>query len=188
MNLFQIIGFVLITIGTIISFYGSYQQSKKDDNFQNNVSNYVSDRKSENIPNIKALKILNSKNYNSAKIVLKNIGYYSASNVSLIYDDNSLPSAFSSNIITQLREINPGEEVEVNLNLFSGINLLVRLPNSDENYKNTLLNDLKSFENGSKVFIPKFHIEYFHDKKPIKSDQYYFIVEYNKGITAFDKF
>jgi hypothetical protein len=188
MNFFQIIGFVLITIGTVISFYGSYQQSKKDDKFQNNVTNFVSDQENLNIPNIKAVRIINAKNYNSAKIVLKNVGKYSATKVSLIYDPNSYPSVFSSNLITQLREITPGEEVEVNLNLFSGINLIEKLPNPDQDFKNSLLSDLQRFKSGSKVFIPKFHIEYFHDKNSIISDQYFLIVHFRDGITAFDKY
>lgn len=187
MNFFQIIGFVLITVGTVISFYGSYQQSKKDDKFQNNVTNFVSDQENANIPNIKAVRVINSQNYNSAKIVLKNVGKYSATKVRLIYDPNSYPSVFSSNLITQLREISPGEEVEVNLNLFSVINLIEKFPNTDQDFKNALLRDLQSFKSGSKVFIPKFHVEYFCDNKVVKSEQYLLIVEFGKGITAFDK-
>jgi hypothetical protein len=188
MNTAQIIGFVLITIGTIVSFVGSYQQSKQDNQFQNNVSNYVSKQESTSIPVLKVIRVINAREINSSKIVVKNIGKESANKVSLMFDENSYPNAFSANLITQLREITPGEEVTISLNLFSGIKMLEKLPNSDLKYKEQLLEDLKNFKNGDKAFIPKFHLEFFHNKELMKSEQYFLLVEYQKGITAFDKF
>ena len=105
-----------------------------------------------------------------------------------MFDENSYPNAFSANLITQLRQITPGEEVTISLNIFSGIKMLEKLPNSDQKYKEQLLEDLKNFKNGNKAFIPKFHLEYYHNSELIKSDQYFLIVEIQRGIIAFDLF
>lgn len=188
MNSAQIIGFILITIGTVVSFIGSYQKNRQDNLFKKNVSTYVEKQENLNTPMLKVIRVLNARNTISSKIIVKNIGKESALDVRLLYDTNSYPSAFTANPITQLREITPGEEVEIPLNLFSGIEMLEKIPNSDTKFKELLIEDMNNFKEGKKAFIPKFHLEFFHNKKSMKSEQYYFLVEHKNGIIAIDTF
>lgn len=184
MNLLQIIGFGLITIGTIISFIGSYRQSKNDTVFQSNVSSYVQKQAKSEIPVLKALRVKNN-NIKTASIIVKNVGKETAKEVKLIYNDNSVPDIFSSNPIYKLTEISQGVEVEIPLNLFWSINVISSVPNTDESYKKNLLIEVEKFNKGEKAFIPKFHLEYIHEDSIIKSENYSLIVDIKSGIYGF---
>ncbi len=181
MNKLQILGFILITIGTIVSFIGSYNQSKKDNIFQDNLTEFVDKQISLDVP---VLKVLRADNSNS--IVVKNVGYKSAEKVKLIYSENSYPSAFKANAISVIEEIPQGVEVKIPLNLFSGINILTKVPNQDVEYQNKLIKELEDFKTGNKAFIPKFYLEYNFKNKEYLSDEYQIIVT-NKGILHLSK-
>lgn len=181
MNNLQITGFILITIGTIISFIGSYNQSKKDNIFQNNLTEFVDKQSSLDVPNLKILRVDQS-NY----ILVKNIGNKKAEKVKLIYSDNSYPTAFKTNAISVLDEIPQSVEVKIPLNLFSGINILCKVPNDDTEFKNKLTNEIEEFKKGNKAFIPKFYLEYSFNNKEFTSEEYQIIVT-NKGILHFGK-
>lgn len=186
MNSLQIIGFIMITIGTIVSFIGSCDQSKKDNVFQNNLTEYVEKQTQSEIPILKALRIEGTK-AESSKIIIKNIGKTTASKVKLIYNENSTPSAFSANLISGIEEIAQGVEVDLPLNLFSGISLLEKLPNDDKEYKENLLSEIQKFRNGEKAFIPKFHLEYYFNNEKKKSEDYFLVIENKRGIIGFGK-
>ena len=181
MNNLQITGFVLITIGTIISFIGSNNQSKKDDQFQNNLTKFVYKQSSLDVPNLKILRIDNP-NF----IVVKNIGNKIAKKVKLIYSENSYPIAFKANAISVINEIPQSVEVKIPLNLFSGINNLSKVPNNDTEYTKKFTDDLEEFRKGNKTFIPKFHLEYSFDNKEFITEEYQIILT-NKGIIYFGK-
>lgn len=184
MNGLQIFGFILITVGTVISFLGSYNQSKKDDIFQNSLTEYVEKQTQSEVPILKVLRVEGQGD--SARIIVKNIGKTMASRVTLIYNQNSTPSAFVANFRSEVDEIPQGVEVSLPLNLLSGIQLLCKVPNSNNEYREKLKSEFEKFRKGESVFLPKFHLEYYFNNEMKKSENYFLLVN-NKGIVYFGK-
>lgn len=186
MNYLQIIGFALITIGTIISFVGSYQQSTKDDYFKSNVTEYVEKKKEEQIPILKILRVTGI-NSDSCKLVVKNIGTTTAYKPTLVFSEKSFPNAFTANGMYSTEEIPQGVEYTFTINLFEGISLLAKLPNDDQKYKEDLLMNIEEFKKGKKSFIPRFYLEYYFNNEKITSETYMLIVNFKNGIVSFSK-
>lgn len=122
-------------------------------------------------PNIMPLAIIGD------ELLVKNIGERVATKVMMVYSKESSPSAFSANIISSAQEIYGGVEYRFKLNLFSGIDMLKKLPNSEEGYKEKLDEAIKKFDSGERCMIPKFNIKYFDGEIEITSNLYGFIVE-----------
>lgn len=186
MNGLQIAGFIIITVGTFISFWGSYKQSQDDSAFQNNLSDYVDNQNKLNLPELKALKIIGT-NPDNYKVIIKNFGNRNAENVKIIFDKSSIPNAFSANMITGFQEIPKGVELEAPMNLFSGIKMLIKLPNDDKKYKDALLSLWDQYNSGKKTFIPRFHIEFYFEGKKYESEKYYIMINKNEGLISFGK-
>lgn len=186
MNYLQIFGFILITIGTIISFVGSYQQSTKDDDFKNNVSEFVEKKKDEQKPILKIVKVVVLNN-NSFLFVVKNIGKETAVKPKLRFSEKSFPNAFSANDVYGLEEVPQGLEITFSVDLFKGIKLLTKLPNEDVRYKEDLLKNIAEYQNNNKAFIPRFYLEYFYEGKKLTTETYMLIIENKNGIIYFGK-
>jgi hypothetical protein len=186
MNWMQIIGFSLITIGTIVSFIGSYYQSMKEDAFQNSLTQYVEKQVESEIPILKVLEFIGTDPANF-KVKVKNIGKATASDVKLIINERSSPNIFSGTLLPGSSEIPQGVEVDLSLNLFSGINLVLSLPDENNQSKEFIKNKKLKFDNGEIVFIPRFHLEYLFNNKKQKSDDYYLVVNKKDGIIGLEK-
>lgn len=184
MNYLQIIGFSLITIGTIISFIGSYQQSTKDDDFKSNITEYVEKKKDEQQPILKIIKV-GPLIKDSCNFSIKNIGKETAIKPTLVFSDNSFPNAFTANGMQSIKEIPQGVEVTFNTNLFRGISILSTVPNEDKKYKDDLLANIDKYKKGETAFIPRFFLEYYFNNKKYKTETYMLLLEYDKGIVYF---
>lgn len=185
MNVYQLIGSVLTIIGAICILVGGYQQSISDGKFQNTVVEQVKEQAEINTPRIVGLKIVGQ--YPDLRVVVKNTGNKPAMKVKLIYSEKSNPSAFSSNNISGLNEVPNGTEFEMPLNLFSGIDRLLELPNSDKDFVVNLKNTIDKYNSGQSVLIPRFYFEFFSDNKKCESELYYLIVSKENGIVYFGK-
>jgi hypothetical protein len=186
MNWMQIVGFSLITIGTIVSFIGSYYQSLKDNAFQSNLTRYVEKQVESEIPILKVLGV-KGKNPADFKVTVKNIGKATASEVKLIINEKSSPNIFLATLLPGISEIPQGVEVDLSLNLFSGIELISSLPDENNQSKEFIKNEMRKFTKGEKAFIPRFHLEYIFDNEKQKSEDYYLIIDNKEGIVGLDK-
>lgn len=185
MNTYQIIGSSLSLFATIFIFLGSYQQVASDANFKKGVNKYVEEQNQSNIPNLVATKILGSNpNY---KLVIKNNGKQSASKVKLIYSVRSTPRVFANNMVSEILEIPNDTETELPLNLFSGIEMMMLLPNDDKDYKNDLISTWNKFKTGQIGLIPRFYLEYYYENKRMFSDNYFLVVDSKNGIVNWGK-
>lgn len=57
MNAWQIVGGIVSILGTVLMFYGSYQQAQGDKKFQDTVGSFVDKREAEDAPELVALAV-----------------------------------------------------------------------------------------------------------------------------------
>lgn len=180
MNQWQIIGGILSIIGTLVMFYGSYLQAENDEKFQTKVQSFVREEQEQNRPNLVVVSL--SSTPVGTVLVLKNVGKRPAKNVRVVFTEDSVPSAFVSNLIVGAAEIPNSVEYQFRIDLFSGIKLLTSLPNSDKIYRESLLNSVRKFEAGEMAFVPKFQLEYEFEGEEIKSSKYSIVMD-KSGLT-----
>ncbi len=185
MNMWQIVGGVVSILGTVVMFQGSYLQAQDDKVFQEVVENYVEKQDSEDAPELVVLKV--DKKDADYLLTVQNVGRKPASSVKVIFSEKSTPSAFAANLISGAREIPQNTKYTFPLNLFTGVNQLVKLPNSEYGYKEELNASLRKFNDGEMAFIPRFYIEYYHEKKLLTSPMYYLVLEKRRGLIALGK-
>ena len=185
MNAFQIAGGVVSILGTILMFYGSYIQGHSDQKFQGTVEEFVKDQKATDVPELVCLSVEGKES--DFRVKVKNVGKKSATKVKIVFRDDSTPSAFSANLIAGANEIPAGVEYEFPLNIFSGINMLMKVPNSKPDFKKSLKDSLDKFKSGQMAFIPRFHIEYFFGEQKLTSEAYYLVLDQKQGLTYFGK-
>lgn len=161
-------------------FYGSYLQAENDEKFQTKVQSFVREEQEQNRPNLVVASL--SSTPVGTVLVLKNVGKRPAKNVRVLFTEDSVPSAFVSNLIVGAAEIPNGVEYQFRIDLFSGIKLLTSLPNSDKIYRESLLNSVRKFEAGEMAFIPKFQLEYEFEGEEIKSSKYSIVMD-KSGLT-----
>lgn len=183
--------FVVLPIVLLVSLVLTYLDHRNtqalqqgDQKFKGTVESYVTDQKKSDVPELVVLDVKGSKSGYTLRV--KNIGEQPATKVKVIFTDDSTPNAFAANLIAGTREIPDDTEYTFPLNLFSGINLLMKLPNSEEGYKEALQESLEKFNSGMMAFIPRFHLEYYFGDRKITSSQYFLVVE-KKGIVYFGK-
>ena len=174
MNQWQIIGGILSIIGTLAMFYGSYLQAENDEKFQTNVKSFVQEEQEQNRPNLVVLSL--SSTPAGSVLHVKNVGKRPAKKVRVVFTEDSVPSAFVSNLIVGAAEIPNGVEYQFRIDLFSGIKLLTSLPNNDKIYREALQNSIKKFEAGETAFIPRFQLEYEFEGETIKSSKYFIVM------------
>lgn len=181
MNAWQIVGGVISVLGTVFMLFGQHIQAKVDQIFQSKVEDYVADQKSFDAPNLAVLGINNHAD-GTALLKVKNIGKRPASDVKLIFTEDSVPSAFVSNLIPGAKEIPGSVDYVFTLHLFSGINLILKTPNSDNVYVTSLREVLRKYEVGEVALIPRFHLEYFDGQKKLTSPGYFLVINKNHQI------
>lgn len=174
MNYWQIAGAIVSIVGTAMMFYGSYIQAQGDKEFQDSVSGFVQRQQAEDAPEVVALALERRDGVDYLSI--KNIGRKPASRVMLRYLESSAPKFFMANSLPGAREIPQSTNFLFPLNLFSGLDLLMKTENSDPNYKNELSSTLDKFKAGEIAFIPRFYIEYYHGEKRLVSPNYYLVI------------
>ncbi|MDD3883598.1 MAG: hypothetical protein PHW66_01570 [Gallionella sp.] len=185
MNAWQIVGGVVSILGTILMFYGSYQQTQGDKEFQDTVENYVEKQQAEDSPELVALAV--EKRNADYLLTVQNIGRKPATQVRVIFSTESKPTAFSGNLISGAQKIPHNTRYTFPLNLFTGINRIMNLPNSVEGYKEELETSLQKFNTGEMAFIPRFYLEYHYGEKLITSPMYYLVLEKQRGLLRFGK-
>lgn len=171
----------MTVFGTIFMLFGDHIQSKLDQIFQNNLEAYVADQKVLDAPNLVVLGI-KSEGDGIIWLKVKNNGKNTASNVKVIFTEDSVPSAFVSNLIAGAQEIPGSVDYVFPLHLFSGINLILKTPNSDSVYVNSLREVLRKYEVGEVALIPRFHLEYFDGQKKLTSPGYFLVINKNHQI------
>lgn len=176
MNAWQISGVVMTVLGTVLMFFGDHIQSKVDQIFQNKVGAYIADQKVFDAPSLIVLGI-KSQADGITLLKVKNNGKKTASNVKVIFTEDSVPSAFVSNLIAGAQEIPGSVDYTFSLDLFSGINLILTTPNSDSAYINSLRELIRKYEIGEAVLIPRFHLEYFDGQKRIISPTHFLVID-----------
>jgi hypothetical protein len=179
MEYIKIIGVVCTILGTILIYFSDSIQLKTDRIFKDKVSEYVENQKKINAPIIEVLRIEGV--LPKLFLIVKNVGDEKAYNVSLVYSERSSPSSFVANPISLAREIPRGVEYILPMNIFSGIDMILKQPNSEPGFKEKLITYMEEYKKGTKSLIPRFNIEY-HDKENNKSvsDTYYFIIDGNQ--------
>jgi hypothetical protein len=180
MNQWQIIGGIISIIGTLVMFYGSYLQAESDEKFQTKVQSFVRDEQAQNRPNLVVVSL--SSTPAGTVLLVKNVGKRPAKNVRVVFTEDSVPSAFVSNLIVGAAEIPNGVEYQFRIDLFSGIKLLTSVPNSDKIYQEALQNSIKKFEAGEMAFIPRFQLEYEFEGEEIKSSKHFIVMD-KRGFT-----
>ncbi|MHA1539284.1 MAG: hypothetical protein ACTSXQ_02285 [Alphaproteobacteria bacterium] len=177
MNMWQIVGFVITTIGVIVSFGGSIIQGKDQTLHQGKVEQHIAKRDEISQPKISVLGL--SGVFPNILLNIKNVGDLPAKQVRLIYEKGETINIFSFNYISSLGEVPRGAELVMDMVLFSGYSLISKLPDTEENLeiKETINDQMKDYKDGNKVLIPKFHLEYKDEDKTIISPTYYFIIE-----------
>lgn len=183
MNAWQIFGGVVSILGTILMLYGSYQQAHGDKEFQDKVGNYLGKQQAEDAPVLVALTV-DAKD-SDYLLTVQNIGRKSATKVKVIFSKKSSPSAFSANLISGAEEIPHDTKYTFSLNLFTGMGLITKLPNSEPGYKKELDALLQKFHAGEMVFTPRFYIEYYHGEKKLTSPMYFLVLEKQRGLLYF---
>lgn len=181
MNAWQIYGGIISIIGTGLMFWGSYIQAKIDQSFQNQVGGYVTEQKVFDAPNLAVLEI-NTLGNGTTSLKVRNIGKRPASDVKLIFTEDSVPSAFVSNLIPGAKEIPGSVDYVFPLHLFSGINLILKTPNSDLGYVDSLREVVRKYEIGEVALIPRFHLEYFDGQEKLTSPSYFLVINKNHQI------
>ena len=183
MNVWQIAGGIISIFGTAVMFYGSWLQSKGDRLFQEKVINHVEKQIEADIPELVALKAQLS----GSTLILnvKNIGRQPAQKVTLVFREDSFPSAFVSNDLPGATEISPSVERVFKSNIFSGINRLLSLPNAEPGYLTNLELDLNKFKSGKVALIPRFHFEYYFGERKFKSRVYFLVIDFKRGLVNF---
>jgi hypothetical protein len=185
MNAWQIVGGIVSILGTILMLYGSYQQAQGDKKFQDTVGSFVEKHETADAPELVALTV--EKKGADYLLIVQNIGRKPATKVKVIFSKESTPSVFSSNLISGAQEIPQNTKFTFPLNLFTGLNLVMKLPNSKPGYKEELETSLRKFNAGEMAFIPRFHIEYHDGEKLITSPEYYLVLEKQRGLIHFGK-
>lgn len=189
MHWLQILGWILLLIGTGLSFWGSIIQWKENQVLQDKQSKFIIQQ--EKINNAK-IEINNIKKIsgNLFSLELKNIWDNPASEVELIFTNKGFPKYFSSNPITVIDEIPRLTEKEIKFDIFAWINLLLSLPNNDDNkkIKDELKNIFKEFNEWNKVFIAVFYIKYKSNWEEKKTDEYYLSISKNNQFNSFWKY
>lgn len=184
----QTIGLTVISalLGVVFTFIGQFVYDistySAEEKHIDSVKKFVKEQEEVNVPNIVGLRIIGKSP--DFKFVIKNIGKKPATKVKLIFADNSTPNIFSNNYISVASEIPNGVEYTLPLNLFSGVKMLMKLPNYD---KGKLQELLEKFNSGRMVFIPRFYVEYYFDDKKFISDHYYLVIDNNKRLKYFGK-
>ncbi len=186
MNYYQLIGSILSILGAILILIGGYKQAVSDGKFQSTVVGQVLEQQKINAPRIVALQVTGQYPENLI-VIVKNTGNKPAKDVKLIFSDESVPSAFASNVISGLREIPNGTEVKMPLNIFSGINMMLRLQNEDPEYVPKLKKIIDQYNNEQGILIPKFHFEFYSENKKCESETYYLVMSKEKGMMYFGK-
>lgn len=185
MNAWQIAGTIISVIGTILMAYGAHVQSQSDGAFQTKVGDYVANQQAEEVPEVVALSIKGQAN--DYLLEVQNIGRRSATKVKLIFSEKSTPNIFAGNLISGANEIPQSTKYTLPLNLFSGVNLLSRVPNSDPEFKAQMTATLKKFKDGEMALIPRFYIEYYHGEKRLESPTYFMVLDAQGGKPGFGK-
>lgn len=178
-------GGIVSMLGTVLMFYGSYQQAQEDKDFQNTIGNYVEKQQSEDAPDIVALTV--EKKGADYFLVVQNVGRKPAAKVKLIFSEKSTPGIFAGNLISGAQEIPQNTKYTLPLNLFTGVNLVMKATNSVPEYKGELEASLRKFNAGEMAFIPRFYIEYYHGEKKMTSPMYYLVLEKRDGPFYFGK-
>jgi hypothetical protein len=173
--------FLIVTV--ILQAVAANISGKGENMFQDEVKEYVRDQKKADVPELAGLRV--EKKGSGLVLTVKNIGKRTAEKVKIIFRDDSTPSAFKANLIPGAKEIPAGVEYYFNLNIFSGIELLMKLPNSEPGYKENLQNTLIQFEAGKLAFIPRFHIEYYYGEQKFTSRVYYLVLESKREFIYF---
>jgi hypothetical protein len=184
--LFVVLLFLLFAslLNTYYDHRNNQLSSQRDQEFKGIVEDFVQKEKESDVPELVVLGYGPIKSDYHLKV--KNVGKRPATKVKLIFTDDSIPSAFSGNLISGTSEIPHGTEYTLPMNLFSGINRKMKLPNSEEGYKEALEESLKGFNDGTKTFIARFYLEYYHGDIKMTSPQY--SVSLNKnGLGYFSK-
>lgn len=184
MNSWQIIGGILSLISAACVLYGTYIQGKSDGEHQAKVRSYINEEEKENLPSIKALRI--EGNVLNAQLIVRNTGNRDASQVKLLYSEKSTPKYFGMNLISGLEEIPRGTEFKMPMNLFSGIEMAIRLPNSEEGFQSEAAEELRKLQNGEKVFIARFYLEYYYNDERYESSEYMAVIQ-GSQISHFSK-
>ena len=97
----------------------------------------------------------------------------------MIFTEDSVRSAFVSNLIPGSKEILGSVDYVFPLHLFSGINLILETQNSDSEHVTSLREIMRKYELGEVALIPRFYLEYFDGDKRVISLTYFLII--NKG-------
>lgn len=122
---------------------------------------------------------INSQANGNALLRVKNNGKKPASNVKVIFTEDSVPSAFVSNLIPGAQEIPGSVDYVFPLHLFSGINLILKTSNSDSEHVASLREVLRKYEAGEVALIPRFYLEYFDGPKKVISPTYFLVINKN---------
>lgn len=181
MNAWQIAGGLMSVLGTILMLFGTHIQAKVDQIFQSKVEGYVADQKVFDAPNLAVLEIKTQGN-GIASLKVRNIGKRPASNVKVIFTEDSVPSAFVSNLIPGAQEIPGSVDYVFPLHLFSGINLILKTPNSEAVYVNSLREVVRKYDDNEAVLIPRFFLEYFDGQKKIITPTYFLVLDKKHSI------
>jgi hypothetical protein len=180
MNTWQIVGGLISIAGTVLMFYGAYLQGQGDQKFQGHIEGYVKDQQAQEAPELVALSVQASAS--DFLLTVKNVGRRPATNVKVLYSEMSTPNAFGTSLIPGAREIPQNTEYKFHLSPLSGIAHIMKLPNSEPEYKEVLQKSLEKFNAGEMVFIPRFYLEYFYGGKRIVSPTYFLILESRRGV------
>ncbi len=159
-------------------FYGDSIQAKTDSLFKKNVSNFINKQVIEDIPVIEVLRTEGS--LPNLYLVIKNVGTRKAYNVQLLFSDKSTPSAFVANPISVANEVPKTVEYKLPMNLFQGIEMLLKVSNNDEDYKKNLITYMEKYNKGEGVLIPRFNIKYSDGNEEFISDVYHLVINQNK--------
>ncbi len=176
MNAWQICGGVISVLGTVLMLFGAHIQAKVDQIFQSKVEGYVADQKVFDAPNLIVLGINNQAD-GTTLLKVKNIGKRPAFKVKVIFTEDSVPNAFVSNLISGTQEIPGSVDYAFSLNIFSGINLMLKTPNLDPVYADSLREAIRKYEANEAILIPRFYLEYFDGQERIISPTYSLVID-----------
>jgi hypothetical protein len=189
MHYLTITGAIIVLVGTAIGLVGSYIEAKDSEKSDIEKTNIISDLREQFTtfykPDIQIVGLESSKN--DIVVVVKNCGTKPATKLKLIFTDDSYPDAFAANIISGCAELVQSSEYRLGANLFTGINTLLKLPNSEPDYVKKLENDVSMFESGKKSFIPRFYIEYYFENKKMQTEKYMMLISKHEGVQYFGK-
>ena len=184
--------FVVLPVALLASLvltyadHGAAQDALREaQEFQGRLEHFVHEQRESERPELVALTVTSSKDHYI--LTVKNVGNRPARKVKVIFTDDSTPSAFSANLISGAGEIPKGVEYTLPLILFSGINMLMKLPNSEPGYKEALKVSMEKFNSGQMAFIPRFHLEYYFGEQKLSSPTYYLLLDSRSGLLSFGK-